>query len=104
MSTTSNHPDPVEAEIEHALDPGRFVSDQGCFRFVDGLEQVAAAIGRLVTNDPERAAASSSSKARQTVGEDATVCSTARDWRSTSTAPPTEVAPNPSATATSTST
>ncbi|WP_406045899.1 hypothetical protein OG799_16300 [Micromonospora sp. NBC_00898] len=46
----------MEAEIEHALDPGRFVSDQGCFRFVDGLEQVAAAIGRLVTDDPERAA------------------------------------------------
>lgn len=56
MSTTSKHPDPMEAEIEHALDPGRFVSDQGCFRFVDGLEQVAAAIGRLVTDDPERAA------------------------------------------------
>ncbi len=56
MTTTSNHPDPVEAEIEHALDPGRFVSDRGCFRFVDSVEQVAAAIGRLVTDDPERAA------------------------------------------------
>ncbi len=56
MSSTGNHPDPMEAEIEHALDPGRFVSDRGCFRFVDSLEQVAAAIGRLVTDDPERAA------------------------------------------------
>jgi tetratricopeptide (TPR) repeat protein len=55
VSTTSNRPDPMEAEIEHALDPGRFISDRGCFRFVDGLEQVAAAIGRLVANDPERA-------------------------------------------------
>ena len=33
MSTTSNRTDPVEAEIEHALDPGRFVSDRG----VDGF-------------------------------------------------------------------
>lgn len=56
MSATSSHPDPMEAEIERALDPGRFVSDRGCFRFVDGLEQVAAAIGRLVGDDPERAA------------------------------------------------
>jgi hypothetical protein len=56
MSTAGDHPDPVEAEIEHALDPGRFISDRGCFRFVDDLEQVAAAIGRLVTDDPERAA------------------------------------------------
>jgi hypothetical protein len=37
VSTTSNRTDPVEAEIEHALDPGRFVSDRGCFRFVDGF-------------------------------------------------------------------
>ncbi len=56
MSTTSNRPDPVETEIERALDPGRFVSDRGCFRFVAGLDQVAAAIDRLVTDDPERAA------------------------------------------------
>ncbi len=56
MSATSNHPDPMEAEIEHALDPGRFISDRSCFRFVDSLEQVAAAIGRLVTDDPDRAA------------------------------------------------
>jgi tetratricopeptide (TPR) repeat protein len=56
VSTAGNHADPVEAEIEHALDPGRFISDRGCCRFVDDLEQVAAAIGRLVTDDPERAA------------------------------------------------
>jgi hypothetical protein len=46
----------MEAEIEHALDPGRFVSDRGCYRFVDNLEQVAAAIGRLVADEPTRAA------------------------------------------------
>jgi len=46
----------MEAEIEDALDPGRFISDRGCFRFVDGLGQVATAIGRLVADDPERAA------------------------------------------------
>src|SRR6266498_3413380 len=40
------------------------------------------------------AAASSSANARQAVGEEATACSTACDWRSTSTAPATEVAPN----------
>jgi hypothetical protein len=56
VSATSSRPDPVEAEIERALDPGRFVSDRGCFRFVDSLEQVAATIGRLVTDEPERAA------------------------------------------------
>jgi hypothetical protein len=56
VSSAGDHPDPVEAEIEHALDPGRFISDRGCFRFVDDLDQVAAAIGRLVTDDPERAA------------------------------------------------
>ena len=56
MSTTSSQPDPVETEIERALDPGRFVSDRGCFRFVDGLEQVAATIGGLVADDPDRAA------------------------------------------------
>jgi len=56
VSATINRPDPVEAEIERALDPGRFVSDRGCFRFVDGLERVAATIGRLVADDAERAA------------------------------------------------
>lgn len=48
--------DPVEAEIENALQPGRFVPDRAAFRFVDGLEQVAASIGRLVTGESVRAA------------------------------------------------
>lgn len=56
MSTTSSVSDPMEAEIERALAPGRFVSDRGCFRFVDGLEQVAATVGRLVDDEPVRAA------------------------------------------------
>jgi tetratricopeptide (TPR) repeat protein len=56
LNTTNNHPDPMEGEIEHALDPGRFISDRGCFRFVDGLDQVASDLGRLVTDDPDRAA------------------------------------------------
>lgn len=46
----------MEAEIENALQPGRFVPDRAAFRFVDGLEQVAASIGRLVTGESVRAA------------------------------------------------
>jgi hypothetical protein len=51
-----------------------------------------------------RAAASSSLKARHAVGEEATISSTTCDCCKTATAPATEVAPNPSATATSVST
>jgi tetratricopeptide (TPR) repeat protein len=54
--TGGQRPDPVEAEIENALQPGRFVPDRACFRFVDRLEQVAARIGRLVTGESARAA------------------------------------------------
>jgi tetratricopeptide (TPR) repeat protein len=56
VSAAGNRPDPVEVEIENALDPGRFIADRGCFRFVDGLEQVAAVIGGLVGDEPARAA------------------------------------------------
>lgn len=52
----SQRPDPVEAEIENALQPGRFVPDRACFRFVDGLEHVAASISRLISGEPTRAA------------------------------------------------
>jgi hypothetical protein len=54
--TGGQRPDPVEAEIENALQPGRFVPDRACFRFVDGLEHAAASIGRLVPGEPARAA------------------------------------------------
>jgi hypothetical protein len=34
-----------EQRIEAALDPGRYVSDRGCFAFVGDLEEVAAGLG-----------------------------------------------------------
>jgi hypothetical protein len=48
MSTASDHPDPVEAEIEHALDPDRFVSDR-------------AASGSLTTSNRSRRPSAGSS-------------------------------------------
>lgn len=45
MSSTGNHPDPVEAEIERALDPG-FVSDRWPSGVAD-LESEPA--GRIAT-------------------------------------------------------
>ena len=44
-----------EQRIEAALDPGRYVSDRGCFAFVSDLEEVAADLARLVATDPESA-------------------------------------------------
>ncbi|MBN1170572.1 MAG: hypothetical protein JXA67_00160 [Micromonosporaceae bacterium] len=52
----SQRPDPVESDIEDALDPGRFIPDETCFGFVDGLEAALATIGGLVATDPDRAA------------------------------------------------
>jgi hypothetical protein len=46
-----------EQRIEAALDPGRYVSDRGCFAFVSDLEEVAADLAELVTADPESAVA-----------------------------------------------
>ena len=45
-----------EQRIEAALDPGRYVSDRGCFAFVSDLEQVVADVGGLVATNPGSAA------------------------------------------------
>ncbi len=47
--------DPVEGQIEAALDPGRFVEDRGCFSFVEDLEEVENDIAALVSGAPSRA-------------------------------------------------
>jgi hypothetical protein len=43
-----------EQRIETALDPGRYVSECGCFAFVSDLERVAADVTGLVATDPGR--------------------------------------------------
>jgi hypothetical protein len=55
VTSVSEPPDALEPEIENALDPGRFVSDRGCFGFVSGLERVEVKISRLVASEPARA-------------------------------------------------
>ena len=47
--------DPVESEIEAALQPGSFIPDRACFTFVSNLEGVAATIGKLVPIEATRA-------------------------------------------------
>jgi hypothetical protein len=47
--------DPIEQEIERALNPGAFIRDHACFSFVSDLDAVAAMIARLVSSDPARA-------------------------------------------------
>src|SRR5438309_8801991 len=49
--------DPIERQMEQALDPGYFISDQACFSFVSALDEVAAAVGKLIRTDPIRATA-----------------------------------------------
>jgi hypothetical protein len=44
-----------EQRIETALDPGRYVSERGCFAFVSDLERVAADVKGLVSTDPRLA-------------------------------------------------
>ncbi len=51
----SSQSDPVEAEIERALDPGTFIPDRACYSLVNDLEMVAARIGKLTVGDPARA-------------------------------------------------
>ncbi len=48
--------DAVEAAIETALQPGRFVRYGACWDFVSGLEQVAGGIEKLARSDGGRAA------------------------------------------------
>ena len=49
--------DPIERQMELALDPGAFIPDRACFSFVSGLDEVAAVVGKLTTTDPIRATA-----------------------------------------------
>ena len=49
--------DPIEQEIELALNPGAFIPDGACFSFVSGLEEVAAKMAKLTTTDPSRSVA-----------------------------------------------
>jgi tetratricopeptide (TPR) repeat protein len=55
VNDTGQETDRLEREIEAALDPGRFVSDPGCFAFVGGLERVETKVARLVATDPAQA-------------------------------------------------
>jgi len=48
-------PDPIEREIELALDPGGFIPDRACFSFVRDLEEIVASIAKLMQRDPARA-------------------------------------------------
>ncbi|MBI4763424.1 MAG: hypothetical protein HY787_02305 [Deltaproteobacteria bacterium] len=48
--------DPVELQIERALQPNRFITYPECSAFVDGIEAVQAEIARLVEGEPARAA------------------------------------------------
>lgn len=49
--------DPLEREIEAALDPGRFVYDRACFSFVRDIEEVENKIAKLIQSAPARATA-----------------------------------------------
>ena len=47
--------DPIEREIERALQPGAFIRDGQCASFVSGLEEIATTVDKLITTDPARA-------------------------------------------------
>ena len=47
--------DPVEHEIEIALEPGRFIPDRACFSFVSDLDAIAATIAKLIPSEQARA-------------------------------------------------
>ncbi|MBZ5621117.1 MAG: hypothetical protein LAQ69_20685 [Acidobacteriia bacterium] len=49
--------DPIEHQMEQALDPGGFIGDHECFSFVSGLDKTAAHIRNLIKIDPVRAIA-----------------------------------------------
>jgi hypothetical protein len=49
--------DPLEREIELALNPGAFIPDRACFTFVTDLDKVSAGIAKLIDTDPARAVA-----------------------------------------------
>jgi hypothetical protein len=47
--------DPIEYEIELALNPGAFISYDACLSFVSDLDEVTTEIAKLVSSDPARA-------------------------------------------------
>lgn len=49
--------DPLEQQIEAALDPGRFVGDRACFSFVSDLDEVESDLAPLIESAPGRAVA-----------------------------------------------
>lgn len=49
--------DPMEDQIERALQPGAFIAYAACSTFVGHLEQIAARIAQLINSDPPRAVA-----------------------------------------------
>jgi hypothetical protein len=51
----STKADPIEQEIELALNPGVFIPDRACFSFTSDLDEVAAKIAKLTTSDSARA-------------------------------------------------
>lgn len=55
MKRRASPGDALEAAIESALEPGRFIKYGAGWDFVSGLEEVAKQIAKLVAHDPERA-------------------------------------------------
>lgn len=51
------HQDPIERQIEQALQPGEFIYDRACISFVGDLEKVAAEIRNVLEAEPLRAVA-----------------------------------------------
>ena len=49
--------DPMEGQMELALNPGVFIPDRASYAFVSELEEVAAGTGKLAGADPVRATA-----------------------------------------------
>lgn len=49
--------DPLEREIELALNPGAFIPDRACFEFAGELDALASRIAKLEPTDPARAVA-----------------------------------------------
>lgn len=54
---THDRVDPIEQEIEQALNPGAFIPDRACFSFVSDLGEIATGIAGLIAGDPSRAVA-----------------------------------------------
>ncbi len=49
--------DPLEREIELALNPGAFIPDHACFEFAGELDDLASRVAKLEPTDPARAVA-----------------------------------------------